>query len=34
VALPPAKVARYIQMENKIRALVRFDLAANVPLVQ
>jgi hypothetical protein len=34
VALPPAKVARYIQMENKIRALVRFDLATNVPLVQ
>jgi hypothetical protein len=34
VALPPAKVARYIQMENKIRALVKFDLAANVPLVQ
>jgi hypothetical protein len=34
VALPAAKVARYIQIENKIRALVRFDLAANVPLVQ
>jgi len=34
VALPPAKVARYIQIENKIRAVVRFDLAANVPLVQ
>jgi hypothetical protein len=34
VALPAAKVARYIQMENKIRAVVRFDLAANVPLVQ
>ena len=32
--LPAAKVARYIQMETKIRALVRFDLAANVPLVQ
>ena len=32
--LPPAKVARYIQMETKIRSLVRFDLAANVPLVQ
>jgi hypothetical protein len=32
--LPPAKVARYIQMETKIRALVRFDLAANVPLVK
>ena len=32
--LPAAKVARYIQMETKIRALVRFDLAGNVPLVQ
>ena len=32
--LPAGKVARYIQMETKIRALVRFDLAANVPLVQ
>ena len=32
--LPAAKVARYIQMETKIRSLVRFDLAANVPLVQ
>jgi hypothetical protein len=31
--LPAAKVARYIQMETKIRALVRFDLAGNVPLV-
>ena len=26
------KVARYIQMENKIRALLRFDLAAEIPL--
>lgn len=32
--LPAAKVARYIQMETKIRSLVRFDLAANVPLVK
>ena len=32
--LPSAKVARYIQMETKIRSLVRFDLAANVPLVK
>jgi hypothetical protein len=31
--LPAGKVARYIQMETKIRSLVRFDLAANVPLV-
>jgi hypothetical protein len=32
-ALPGAKVARYIQIENKIRALVRVELAANIPLV-
>lgn len=33
-ALPEAKVARYIQIENKIRALVRYELAANIPVVQ
>jgi hypothetical protein len=33
-ALPGIKVARYIQIENKIRALVRMELAANIPLVQ
>ena len=27
-----AKVARYIQIENKIRTLVRLELAANIPL--
>jgi hypothetical protein len=32
--LPPKKVARYLQIENKIRAVVKFDLAAGVPLVQ
>lgn len=32
-AVPAGKVARYIQIETKIRALVRLDLAANVPLV-
>jgi hypothetical protein len=31
--VPAGKVARYIQMETKIRSLVRLDLAANVPLV-
>ncbi len=30
--VPAAKAARYIQMENKIRAIIRFDLAANIPL--
>jgi hypothetical protein len=32
--LPGAKVARYIQVETKIRAIVRYDLAARIPLVQ
>ena len=32
--LPAKKVARYLQIENKIRALVKYDLAAQVPLVQ
>jgi hypothetical protein len=31
--LPAKKVARYLQIENKIRALVRFELAALIPLV-
>ena len=33
-ALPMAKVARYIQIENKIRALLRYELAAEIPLVK
>ena len=32
--LPAIKAARYIQMENKVRALIRYELAANIPLVQ
>ncbi len=31
--LPATKVARYLQIENKIRAIVRFELAAQIPLV-
>ncbi len=31
--LPAQKVARYLQMENKIRAAIKFDLAANIPLM-
>ena len=31
--LPGSKAARYIQIENKIRALVRYELAAGIPLV-
>jgi hypothetical protein len=31
--LPGKKVARYLQIENKIRALVRYEMANNIPLV-
>jgi Spy/CpxP family protein refolding chaperone len=31
--LPATKAVRYIQIENKIRAAVRYELAANIPLV-
>jgi hypothetical protein len=31
--LPATKAARYIQIENKVRALIRYELAANIPLV-
>jgi Spy/CpxP family protein refolding chaperone len=30
--LPAVKVARYIQIENKIRAIVKYQIAAEVPL--
>jgi len=33
-ALPAVKAARYIQIENKIRAAVRYELAAAIPLVE
>jgi len=32
--LPAKKVARYLQIENKIRAAIRFNLADQIPLVQ
>jgi hypothetical protein len=32
--LPGMKVARYVQIENKIRAVVKYELAAQIPLVQ
>ena len=31
--LPATKAVRYIQMENKIRAAIRYELAGNIPLV-
>jgi hypothetical protein len=33
LVLPAIKVARYIQIENKIRAGLRYELAAGIPLV-
>jgi len=33
-ALPPKKAARYLQIESKIRAIVRYELASQIPLVE
>lgn len=33
-ALPPKKAARYLQIENEYRILMKYDLAVTVPLVQ
>jgi Spy/CpxP family protein refolding chaperone len=33
-ALPATKAARYLQIESKIRALVRYELAEGIPLVE
>ncbi len=33
-ALPAVKAARYLQIENKIRAAVRYEIADAVPLVK
>jgi hypothetical protein len=32
--LPGKKAARYLQIENKIRALLRYELAGGIPLVE
>ena len=32
--IPAIKVTRYIQMENKIRAAIKYELAAQIPLVK
>ena len=34
MVLSAKKVARYLQIENKIRAIIKYDLAAEVPLVK
>jgi hypothetical protein len=33
-ALPEKKVARYLQIENKVEAVIRYELAGKVPLVK
>lgn len=33
-AVGGTKSARYLQIENKIRAIIKYELAANIPLVQ
>jgi len=32
--IPATKIARYIQVENKVRALINYELAAGIPFVQ
>lgn len=32
--LPPIKVTRYFQLENKLDAVIDYDLAGNIPLVE
>lgn len=34
LVLPAYKVARYLQLENKVRAVARYELAADLPLVE
>jgi hypothetical protein len=31
--IPASKIVRYVQVENKVRALVNFELAAGIPFV-
>ncbi|HVL00637.1 MAG TPA: hypothetical protein VM553_12535 [Dongiaceae bacterium] len=32
--LPPVKVTRYLQIESKIRAIIKHELASEIPLVE
>jgi hypothetical protein len=32
--VPPVKIARYIQVENKVRAQINYELAAGIPFVR
>ncbi len=33
-ALPPRKVIRYLQVESNIRAIVRYELADRIPIIE
>ncbi len=33
-ALPPKKATRYLQLENKVRAVQSYDMAAAFPLIK
>jgi hypothetical protein len=33
-AIGPVKAARYQQIENKIRAIIKFELAEGIPLAE
>jgi hypothetical protein len=32
--IPPAKIARYLQIETKIRSAIKWDMSKNIPLIQ
>jgi len=32
--IPPGKIARYLQIETKIRSAVKFDMSKNIPLIK
>jgi len=32
--IPTIEMARYIQMENKIRALIKYEISAGIPLIE
>jgi hypothetical protein len=34
MVLPPKKVFRYLQIENKIRAVIDYEIAEKIPLVE
>lgn len=33
-ALPPVKAGRYLQIESKIRAVINYELASGIPLIE